>query len=116
MKNLGDPNWLFNYATLQGCSTIPLTPPIDSPYSSAPQQCFPTLKLSLSFRFQDLQSYLSPIVPASQWFQGLPLRSSHHPILHHSCLTHLCLQLVLNLPALPLVLYPTIHLMMSWAS
>src|ERR1700676_3852055 len=109
MKNLGDPNWLFNYATLQGCSTIPLTPPIDSPYSSAPQQCFPTLKLSLSFRFQDLQLYLSPIEPALQWFHTLPLCLSCHQILHHSCLTHLHLRLVSNLPALPLVQYPTTH-------
>src|SRR5882762_9389034 len=108
MKNLGDPHWL-----LQGSSTIPLTTTIDSPYSSAPQQCFQTLKLSLSFRFQDLQLYLSPIEPALQWFHELPLRLSRHPIWHHSYLTHLHLRLVSNLPALPLVLYPAIHSMTS---
>src|SRR5882762_2453935 len=113
IKNLGDPHWLCNNATLQGSSTIPLTTTINSPQSRTPQQCFPTLKLSLSFHFQDLQSYLSPIVPASQWFHGLPLRLSHHQILHHGCLTHHHLLLVSNLPALPLVLYPTIHSMTS---
>src|ERR1700676_931891 len=113
MKNLGDPHWLCNNATLHGSSTIPLTTTIDSPYSSAPQQCFPTLKLSLSFHFQDLQLYLSPIEPALQWLHELPLHLSHHQILHRSCLTHLRLQLVSNLPALPLVLHPTIHLMTS---
>lgn len=86
MKNLGDPHWLCNNATLQGSSTIPLTTTIDSPYSSAPQQCFPTLKISLSFRFQDLQLYLSPIEPALQWFHKLPLHSNRHPILHHICM------------------------------
>src|SRR5882762_1756110 len=113
MKNLGDPHWLCNNTTLQGSSTIPLTTTIDSPHSHTPQQCFPTLKLSLSFRFQELQSYLSPIVPASQRFHGRPLHLSCHPILHHSCLTHLHLRLVSNLPALPLVRYPTIHSMTS---
>src|SRR6202051_1968919 len=106
MKIFGDPH--CNDATLQGSSTIPLTTTIDSPHSSTPQQCFPTLKLSLSFRFQDLQLYLSPIEPALQWFHKLPLRLSCHQILHHSCLTHLRLRLVSNLPALPLVQYPTI--------
>src|ERR1700676_5614738 len=113
MKNLGDPHWLCNNTTLQGSSTIPLTTTIDPPHSRTPEQCFPTVKLSLSFCFQDLQLYLSPIEPALQWFHELPLRLSCHPILHHSCLTHFCLRLVSNLPALPLVLYPTIHSMTS---
>ena len=113
LKDLEDPHWLCNNTTLQG--------------------------LALTINHHQLPSFISPqhvskhSISASLSTSTISyciycwLYQPHNGSMGcyytwiiaqvcHSCLTHAHLQLVLNLPALLLVLYPTNHLIMSWTS